>query len=208
LAFQDEMATVKVEEFKGLAGKVCNHCKIKKPFSEFHRNARRYDNVSKRCKQCASAMAKQTCDKYREKFRAYSREWSKKRRKGLRELVWYYKAAHPCIDCGESDPSVLEFDHVTGEKIGDINGLVRTLRRESVILTEMAKCVMRCANCHRRRHWFETPRVCFLCGGTVLLCMVCTSKYRTPICTSNTCCDVIDEGYDGPRHPRPFMEEL
>jgi len=58
---------------------------------------------------------------------------------------------HPCIDCGESDIRVLEFDHVRGEKkanIGDMAGANIAWQR---IEAELAKCVVRCANCHRRK---------------------------------------------------------
>lgn len=47
-----------------------------------------------------------------------------------RELVREYLACHPCVDCGNADPRVLEFDHVRGKKEMNISSLV--LKRERV----------------------------------------------------------------------------
>jgi hypothetical protein len=58
---------------------------------------------------------------------------------------------NPCVDCGLVDPLVMEFDHITGTKTADVSNLVRDAAPLSVIVAEIAKCVVRCANCHRRR---------------------------------------------------------
>lgn len=64
-------------------------------------------------------------------------------------LLSYFKS-HPCIDCGEPDPVVLEFDHVRGEKAFNISTAIRLGRNWDRVLPEIAKCDVRCANCHRR----------------------------------------------------------
>jgi hypothetical protein len=63
-------------------------------------------------------------------------------------LVEFFRT-HPCIDCGETDPVVLEFDHV-GDKRFDISKGLRDRNWQSVV-DEIAKCEVVCANCHRRR---------------------------------------------------------
>jgi 5-methylcytosine-specific restriction endonuclease McrA len=60
-----------------------------------------------------------------------------------------YLHEHPCVDCGETDPVALEFDHLRDKKFGIAAGL-RDREWQSV-LDEMAKCEVVCANCHRRR---------------------------------------------------------
>ena len=60
-----------------------------------------------------------------------------------------YVGTHPCFDCGESDPVVLEFDH-QGEKLFTIGQDLRD-RNWPSLLDEIAKCEVVCANCHRRR---------------------------------------------------------
>jgi hypothetical protein len=57
--------------------------------------------------------------------------------------------ARPCVDCGEPDPLVLEFDHL-GSKSFNIAANLGNRKWQS-ILDEIAKCDVVCANCHRRR---------------------------------------------------------
>ena len=61
-----------------------------------------------------------------------------------------YLADHPCVDCGESDPVLLEFDHLR-DKRADVTQLLWSGFLWSQIEIEIAKCEVRCANCHRRR---------------------------------------------------------
>ena len=65
-----------------------------------------------------------------------------------RLLIEYFKA-HPCCDCGETDPVVLEFDHLR-DKAFEITAKLVTYRWQR-ILDEIDKCEVVCANCHRRR---------------------------------------------------------
>lgn len=66
----------------------------------------------------------------------------------VRYLVAFFRE-HPCADCGEPDPIVLEFDHLGDKEFGIAAGF-RDRNRQSV-LDEIAKCDVVCANCHRRR---------------------------------------------------------
>lgn len=87
-------------------------------------------------------------------FRAHARakvlETGARRRQQRRDVVATYKADHPCVDCGESDPVVLEFDHVRGTKLMNINDFVAGRGTLAQLAEEIEKCEVRCANCHRR----------------------------------------------------------
>jgi hypothetical protein len=71
--------------------------------------------------------------------------------KQLNEKLYNYLENHPCVDSGENDPVVLEFDHVRGKKISDVSSLGWKLVSWNSLMNEIAKCEIRCANCHRRR---------------------------------------------------------
>jgi len=62
-----------------------------------------------------------------------------------------YLLKHPCVDCGENDIVVLQFDHVRGKKKYDISKMIGTGYPWALILKEIAKCEVRCANDHVRR---------------------------------------------------------
>jgi len=65
-----------------------------------------------------------------------------------KRLLEYFES-HPCVDCGERDPVVLEFDHLRDKRFDIANRLVSV--KWQTILDEMAKCEVVCSNCHRRR---------------------------------------------------------
>lgn len=53
-----------------------------------------------------------------------------------------------CIDCGETDPIVLEFDH-RGNKEYNVASMVSFSPQR--MQKEIDKCDVRCANCHRKK---------------------------------------------------------
>jgi hypothetical protein len=63
-------------------------------------------------------------------------------------LVEFFRE-RPCADCGETDSLVLEFDHVEDKRFNISKGLRD--HNWQVVLDEIAKCEVVCANCHRRR---------------------------------------------------------
>lgn len=64
--------------------------------------------------------------------------------------IWEYLSMHPCIDCGEENPVVLEFDHVRGKKKAKISYLANANSWDTV-KKEIDKCEVRCGNCHKKK---------------------------------------------------------
>lgn len=68
----------------------------------------------------------------------------------IRRYVDSVKMERGCIDCGYKEhPAALDFDHVHGEKVI----LVSFAKSKKRADEEMAKCEVRCANCHRIKSW-------------------------------------------------------
>ena len=68
-----------------------------------------------------------------------------------RAILLDYLRGHPCVDCGETDLLVLEFDHVRGTKVQGVFLMAARGANPAKIIAEIAKCEVRCVNCHRRR---------------------------------------------------------
>lgn len=70
-------------------------------------------------------------------------------RKRLERLRGYLvsQMAGGCADCGTTDLRVLDFDHVRGIKIDNINRMLLYANLET-LRSEVAKCEVRCKNCH------------------------------------------------------------
>ena len=61
-----------------------------------------------------------------------------------------YLKSHPCVDCGEDNWIVLDFDHVRGKKKNNVKTMCGARCYSwKTILKEIKKCEVRCANCHR-----------------------------------------------------------
>jgi hypothetical protein len=55
-----------------------------------------------------------------------------------------------CVSCGELDILVLEFDHIANNKTLGVSQLRKCYSLER-LKAEIDKCVVLCANCHKRR---------------------------------------------------------
>jgi hypothetical protein len=66
-----------------------------------------------------------------------------------RKFVDEYLKTHHCVDCGNSDARVLEFDHVRGRKETNVSNIIRNGWKLERLISEIEKCEVRCCNCHR-----------------------------------------------------------
>jgi hypothetical protein len=74
---------------------------------------------------------------------------SRRKRALIAERMAYPLSFFESVDCGETNPLVLEFDHI-GHKSFSIAVGIRGHNWKSV-LDEIDRCDVVCANCHRRR---------------------------------------------------------
>ena len=128
--------------------RVCYKCKKPKDLeTEFYKHPDCKDGYNTKCKECAKKDGKDAYQRTPQR----TLQGVYERRQRNRQFIWNYYSAHPCVDCGEDDPVVLELDHVSGKKLAGVSQLVHNTRSLKVIEDEIAKCEVVCANCHRRR---------------------------------------------------------
>jgi len=139
--------------------KTCATCKVEKPETEFNWRWKSLGIRHVTCRECHKYYRKNWYENHKEEH--LENVYGRKRKviQEAREFVWNFLATHPCVECGETDPVVLEFDHIHG-KDKDIATMAGQGYSIKAITKEIAKCQVLCANCHRRktsieRGWFR-----------------------------------------------------
>ena len=107
--------------------------------------------MSYKLKEDQASCARRYYERNKERVKETAIEFNAKARLRNRRFVWEYLSCHPCVDCGESDPVVLEFDHVRGTKRQSVSTAAGEGWSLSKLAKEIAKGDIRCANCHRRK---------------------------------------------------------
>lgn len=131
--------------------KMCSKCKVEKPRSEFYARKASRDGLQPHCKTCKKATDKGWYADNKVAHGRNTKAWRKRREEANTRRLVAYLLEHPCIDCGEPDPLVLDFDHRGDKKDAVTRLLSRTRASWEIIWTEIQKCDVRCANCHRRK---------------------------------------------------------
>jgi hypothetical protein len=126
--------------------KKCNRCGEDKPTSEFNKKGKGFQPY---CRPCDKAASKSRYHSNKESHIEAVNLNNERYRERNREFILKYLESHPCVDCGTKDFRVLEFDHVRGTKVGNISTMLGGALSLQKIVDEVAKCDVRCANCHR-----------------------------------------------------------
>ncbi|HSL30113.1 MAG TPA: hypothetical protein VK900_13010 [Anaerolineales bacterium] len=150
-----------------MAKKNCNHCGKYKDEEEFNWRFKSLGVRHKTCRECIHKFNKAYFEGPAKKRHLQQvKERKQTAREVARQFVWDYLASHPCqgtLDegspCCESNPIVLEFHHIRGTKEMDVSAMVASGYPVAKIQAEIDKCIVLCANCHRKithkeRGWF------------------------------------------------------
>ena len=132
--------------------RTCSTCQIEKDLSSFSKKGTGFQYT---CKICHSLYRKEHYDRNRSKYI----ERASKNRQKYREEFYDWLSKKQCMDCGNSDIRVLQFDHL-GDKEFVISSKIGRCTLSS-IMKEIEKCDIVCANCHgirtcERGGWYKT----------------------------------------------------
>ena len=122
--------------------KRCGRCRELLPVAAFNRAGAGFQDW---CRACFRAYFRERGSTHLEQVAATRA----RRVAAARRLIDGYLAAHPCVDCGETDRRVLDFDHITNKQ-ALVSALVAYGASRARIEREIRRCEVRCANCHRR----------------------------------------------------------
>lgn len=129
---------------------LCSRCNIHKGDEEFNYRNKSNGIRQRACRLCTRKQVKRHYYSNKEYYLKKTRIRNKYFKQKIREYIWDYLADNPCVDCGETDPVVLEFDHVLTKSI-NITEMAHLNCSLSKVQAEIDKCEVRCANCHRRK---------------------------------------------------------
>ena len=127
----------------------CSRCGELKPVDDFAWRRKRRGQRDSHCRPCRSAYGKEHYAANRQRYIDQAQLVKQRVRLERTVLLLAFFRTHPCLDCGETDPVVLEFDHI-GEKRFNV-GEALLSRIWQAVVEEIEQCEVVCANCHRRR---------------------------------------------------------
>ncbi|MFF2372692.1 hypothetical protein [Agromyces sp. NPDC058110] len=131
--------------------KPCTSCKQSKPHAEFNVRRASADGLQNVCRSCNRARARRYYAENREAHVQVIVARKANIRRATLESIGEYLAGHPCIDCGERDLRVLDFDHREGaSKSAEVMKLAQHGYALHRVMAEIAKCDVRCRNCHAK----------------------------------------------------------
>lgn len=127
----------------------CSKCKKNKRNKAFCYRNKATGKKSSTCDTCRRKYRKKYYEGHKVEGKLYSTHSSIRIKNRNRQYVWDYLKERSCVDCGISNPIVLEFDHKEGSK--KVANVSMMMNGHSIanILAEIEKCEIRCANCHR-----------------------------------------------------------
>ena len=127
----------------------CSKCNKQKSEDEFNWKNKKKSIRQYRCRECTQEDSKKHYG-HNETHRVKVNEARKQRIEYNRNQILGYLKEHPCVDCGETHPAALEFDHVRGIKVSNVSEMIYRTAWGNVA-EEIEKCEVRCANCHNKK---------------------------------------------------------
>jgi hypothetical protein len=142
--------------------RVCSKCGIEKDIEDFPLRNQFTHRRQSYCMDCRSEMGKAWYERNKDYQKANARKHTTVYRIALREFLWDYLKSHPCTECGEADPIVLEFHHNHSKDMA-ISEMITRVTSIDRLKEELEKCTVLCSNCHRRltaqeRGWFRSKK--------------------------------------------------
>ena len=139
--------------------RTCTKCFLQKPIEDFPWKNHLLGKRHAVCKECYAKRSAEWYEENKDRQLENVRRNNQNYREKARTYVLAYLLTHPCSSCGERDPRVLEFHH-EGDKESEVSRLMGRGASLDALQAEIAKCVVLCANCHRKltadnRGWYK-----------------------------------------------------
>lgn len=128
--------------------KICTCCKQTKSIEDFNIRNKATQKRQSQCRDCQKAAMKRSYYNKKDQYIAKVQTRTKfyyKQYANWKENVY-------CVQCGETHRSCIELHHLDpNTKEGNPSNLFSAVGKEK-FKEELKKCVVLCANCHRKTH--------------------------------------------------------
>ncbi len=131
-----------------MATKICTKCKTEKDTTDFFARTKAKDGLNSACKSCCND---RTANSRRAKMGQYNGAKVKYRRKQKQKFL-EWKSAKGCHFCSETFPQCLELHHLDPSQKDFVPSQLTTGNWDR-FMEEAKKCILVCANCHRKIHY-------------------------------------------------------
>lgn len=136
--------------------KKCSRCKIEKLHEKFSFKSKEKGILQPYCKECQAEYQKIRYINDKQYYVDKARE----RKKILGAWWTEFKKTLKCAKCPENHPATLDFHHIDGKtKDHNLSSMAHSGFGFDRIREEINKCIILCANCHRKLHWDERQEV-------------------------------------------------
>lgn len=130
--------------------KTCSICKTEKTLDSFNKNRAKSDGLNTICRECSQKKSREyysiNGDYHKKAVFARNKRVKNEIKAKLEELK-----SVGCSKCNEKDTCCLDYHHLN-EKNDGIAIMVNSGKSWEAILEEISKCILVCANCHRKIH--------------------------------------------------------
>src|SRR5260221_2067179 len=95
-----------------LTGKYCRGCERWRAVDDFSFKDAQKRTVRSRCRACCREASRRHYVRMKVAYLERNRRNNPRQRQAAAEFVYQFLVGHPCSECGEHDPVVLEFNHL------------------------------------------------------------------------------------------------
>ena len=133
-------------------GRYCRGCERFHAVEDFSVKDARKGTLRSRCRICCREASRRHYTRTKGAYLERNRRNNPLQRQAAAVFVYQFLLGHPCVECGEADPVVLEFNHLDpSTKSANLSDMIANGVSLAYLRTEIAKCEVLCANCHQRR---------------------------------------------------------
>lgn len=131
--------------------KKCAKCLEDKELSEFSKNKRQKDGLSRICKACMATEQSRSYHKNKTNYIQREKEYLSNKKEKLDSI----KSSCGCEKCKDVRPYVLVFHHIDpSQKEFEVSSKLKNYNWET-LMKEISKCKILCHNCHYEFHYLE-----------------------------------------------------